>query len=332
MSESQRPDPPLSDPVLDAAWKAHSTELPPPRIDAAILAAAHREARARPRAIGDDDEFAEARAPSRAWWGFAAAATIGAIAFGVVQMAPPPAPPDAPVAASDVPAAPVPERRKEPPSTLPVPKAASEAAPPAIPATPVAPAAKPTVQREPSRERQATPPSPAADKLTAVAPASVPPTGQVVRTTAPAQEPALASNAGPAPAAPEAFPAEPERKQESDPVAQDRGNARALAKESAALAPATPSPKAVTAPAAGAAMARTDAAAARADGKRRDEAAATPPLAPDAWVKKIVALMDTGRRDDAARELRAFRNAYPDADSRLPPSLRDWAATVRRDP
>jgi hypothetical protein len=329
MSESQRPDPPLRDPVLDAVWKAHSTELPPPRIDAAILAAAHREARARPRAIGDDDEFAEARAPSHAWWGFAAAATIGAIAFGVVQMAPPPAPPDVPVAASDVPAAPAPERRKEPPSATPAPKAASEAAPPA---TPAAPTAKVSVQREPSRERQTTPPSAAADKLTATAPSSAPSTGQVVRKPAPAQEPVVASNAGPAPAAPRAFPAEPESKQETDAIAQDRGNARALAKESAALAPAMPSPKAVTAPAAGAAMARVDESSARADGKRRDEAAATPPLAPDAWVTKIVALMNAGLRDDAARELRAFRNAYPDADNRLPLSLRDWAATVKRDP
>jgi hypothetical protein len=79
---------PERDPVLDAAWRAQSTELPPPSLDAAILAAAHREVASRPRAAGDDDTLAEAREPSRWWWGLAAAATIGAIAFGVVQLAP----------------------------------------------------------------------------------------------------------------------------------------------------------------------------------------------------------------------------------------------------
>jgi hypothetical protein len=53
-------------------------------------------------------------------------------------------------------------------------------------------------------------------------------------------------------------------------------------------------------------------------------------LAPDQWVARIVALYDAGKRDDAARELRAFRDAHADADERLPASLRAWAAGVRR--
>jgi hypothetical protein len=36
------PDNPERDPVLDAAWRDLSTEMPPARLDAAILAAAHR--------------------------------------------------------------------------------------------------------------------------------------------------------------------------------------------------------------------------------------------------------------------------------------------------
>ena len=33
--------------------------------------------------------------------------------------------------------------------------------------------------------------------------------------------------------------------------------------------------------------------------------------------------------EEAARELNAFRDAYPDADARLPASLVGWAANVR---
>jgi len=138
----------------------------------------------------------------------------------------------------------------------------------------------------------------------------------------------------PAPPAPRAFPAEPERKQETDAAAgaagsRERANTRALAKESA---PAATAPKVMAAPAAGAATSRAENAFARDESRRREPADATALPSPEAWVAKIVALIDAGRRDDAARELNAFRNAYPDADSRLPPSLRDWAATVRREP
>ncbi len=88
MTTHDRTPPPERDPLLDAAWRGHSTELPPRAVDAAILAAAHREVASRPRTAGDDDTLAEAREPSRWWWGFAAAAAIGAIAFGLVQLAP----------------------------------------------------------------------------------------------------------------------------------------------------------------------------------------------------------------------------------------------------
>jgi len=49
---------------------------------------------------------------------------------------------------------------------------------------------------------------------------------------------------------------------------------------------------------------------------------------PDAWARRIAELHDAGDVAAAAAELRAFREAYPDADDRLPESLRGWAASL----
>jgi hypothetical protein len=49
---------------------------------------------------------------------------------------------------------------------------------------------------------------------------------------------------------------------------------------------------------------------------------------PDDWARRIAALHTSGDLDAAAAELRAFRETYPDADDRLPQSLRSWAASV----
>jgi hypothetical protein len=62
------------DPELDATWRAASREQPP-----AIRAAARREVGAKPGGF---------RAAPR-WWPLAAAATVAAIAVGIVQMTPP---------------------------------------------------------------------------------------------------------------------------------------------------------------------------------------------------------------------------------------------------
>ena len=72
------------DPALDDAWRAHSRETPPPALDAAILAAAHRAVASGPRKLAP-----EATRPPRWWMPLAAAATIGAVAIGVLQLAPP---------------------------------------------------------------------------------------------------------------------------------------------------------------------------------------------------------------------------------------------------
>jgi hypothetical protein len=72
------------DPGLEKAWRAHSRESPPPALDQAILAAAHRAVASGPRKL-----VPEATRPPRWWMPLAAAATIGAVAIGVIQLSPP---------------------------------------------------------------------------------------------------------------------------------------------------------------------------------------------------------------------------------------------------
>jgi hypothetical protein len=84
------------DPELDATWRAASREQPPAALDDAIRAAARREVRGKPGAF---------RAAPR-WWPLAAAATVAAIAVGVVQMTPPEQ-----VAPESIPAASEPKQR-----------------------------------------------------------------------------------------------------------------------------------------------------------------------------------------------------------------------------
>jgi hypothetical protein len=66
------------DPELEARWRAASREEPPSALDDAIRAAARREVRAKPGVF---------RAAPR-WVPLAAAATVAAIAVGIVQMTP----------------------------------------------------------------------------------------------------------------------------------------------------------------------------------------------------------------------------------------------------
>ena len=79
------PDLPERDPALERAWRAHSRETPPVELDRAILAAAHRAVGSGPRQTSNSPE---AKQPQRWWMPLAAAATIGAIAVGVLQLAP----------------------------------------------------------------------------------------------------------------------------------------------------------------------------------------------------------------------------------------------------
>ena len=45
---------------------------------------------------------------------------------------------------------------------------------------------------------------------------------------------------------------------------------------------------------------------------------------PQAWIARIRKLRDEGNVAEAQRELRDFRAAFADAETRLPPDLRDW--------
>ncbi|MEO8755330.1 MAG: hypothetical protein ABI624_21930 [Casimicrobiaceae bacterium] len=82
------PDPDASqrDPALERAWRAHSRETPPLALDRAILAAAHR-------AVGSGPQEAAkaaraATAPQRWWMPLAAAAAVGIVTVGLLQVTP----------------------------------------------------------------------------------------------------------------------------------------------------------------------------------------------------------------------------------------------------
>jgi len=79
------PDRDHVDPAIDALLRTHSAEMPSAEIDATILAAAHRAVRSTPL---EAEQRAEATRPWRWWMPLAAAATIGAITIGVLQLAP----------------------------------------------------------------------------------------------------------------------------------------------------------------------------------------------------------------------------------------------------
>ena len=74
------------DDALGKAWRAQSQDMPPPALDATILAAAHRAVGSGPRDAGK--QAAEATRPQRWWMPLAAAATIGVVAIGILQIAP----------------------------------------------------------------------------------------------------------------------------------------------------------------------------------------------------------------------------------------------------
>ncbi|MBK6336912.1 MAG: hypothetical protein IPF60_14590 [Betaproteobacteria bacterium] len=69
---------------FDAAWRSVSNEEPPPALDAALRAAARREVGAGP--LRAEGSVPEATRPERWWFPLAAAATIGAIALGLLQI------------------------------------------------------------------------------------------------------------------------------------------------------------------------------------------------------------------------------------------------------
>jgi len=71
------------------------------------------------------------------------------------------------------------------------------------------------------------------------------------------------------------------------------------------------------------------AADAAAGGMMDQRAKAQPKLAVADWIALIRKLRDENKMDEAAKELAAFRAAYPDHERLLPPDLRDWKPAAR---
>jgi hypothetical protein len=78
-------------------------------------------------------------------------------------------------------------------------------------------------------------------------------------------------------------------------------------------------------------MQQSNVARQRADGTSPDtRAKVAPKLAVPDWIVLIRKLRDEGSTDEAAKELAAFRAAYPDHERLLPPDLRDWKPAPRQ--
>jgi len=311
---------------VDAAWRAASREEPPAALDDAIRAAARREIGAGP--VRAARPVPEATSPERWWWPLAAAATIGAIAIGVLQIVgtdPAGVSTDERTVVSDVPngrAAPI--APAAPAATVastttatdsagsakPAPKRAlppsieDRTAPPAATPPTEAPAVAPARSVAPSASRVA--PSPPA-----AAPVAPPPPLGAMPSTAAAPAAHAKLDAAPDVHAPAPFPAAP-----VPPEA--RGDAR----RGTDASPAAAGPRREAPPATAKQAAET---ASGADARAQGHA----PLPAAEWVSLIRRLRDEGSFDEAAKELAAFRAAYPDHERRLPPDLRDWKPPPR---
>ncbi len=349
----------FSDDAVERAWREHSRETPPASLDDAILAAAHR-------AVGSRPVVAEAREPWRWWMPLAAAATIGAIAIGVIQNLPNES--TEPMIASDSTTG---TRESAAESRAPAPATVAPASqPPEISRT--SPGASGAARQQPataSVERAATPAAPRAPPP-AEAPstrlAETPATGKRRADTTTESKELLAAGK------PAAEQAAVQRAPDTQVAALakraegDAAEARKVERESTSGFVASPPPVVAAAPAPAAApaagsglvaapsgmrsaenaaerpklAARTPAtsmADAREAAATRDRTAAAPAGAqgsavklPDAFVAEIRRLLAANDGEGAARELRAFRQAYADADARLPAELRAWASGVTR--
>ncbi len=309
-NESDRPRDDTRDPTLAAGWRTQSREMPPPALDAAILAAAHRAVGSAPRAA-----TAEALRPPRWWLPFAAAAVIGVVAVGLVQLAS--------HDVIDVAPAPAPMR---------VPEAVNEAANPAPDATmPVAPMPAPPAATPPQDLAQSTVPAPQRSAartptLDHAAPASTPVAVEAERrreaerrnaevapptTPAPAAEPAAPSPAA-KPAAPAGVAAATREHATTAPGAAKLESAQAQGARDRAAAPAS-----APAAASGAAGALTQPRAAFSRAEAIELA-----RDPDAWLARIGKLHDAGRDDEAIAELHEFDALVPAARERMPIALR----------
>jgi len=278
------------DPVLQALMREHSTETPSSSLDAAILAAAAQAVADVPR------ERKTATTSWRLWLPLAAAAVVAIVAFGLGPLTP-----TLPTDTQDL-------LRDE--------------------AAPVSPNVAPAENRKvaPAGDQKAPPAenrTVAPDQLGGVTTPSARDDREDRRETMP-----------------------PMRAQENPPLARNR------AMPALGGLPDSPQPGAkIAAPFAvppassgQAGAAASDAADRAAQSLPRSESFTRPPSfrnneraaeATEAdgdlheWIERIRALRDAGNVSGATRELARFRDAYPDADARLPDDLREWAKSLR---
>lgn len=323
----------LRDGPIDRVLREYSRETPSAAIDDAILAAARRAVGARPHG---KPAVAEAREPWRWWMPLAAAATIGAIAVGVIQTLPRDA--GEPTVVSDsatasrpsTPAASRPDvaaRIDVPAETARQAPAASSAERPKAAGSPRAARADATTVRPSAAPSAATGATSAESKATIAAePRAADAPGAALAKRAENEadrsgkvehEPAQGFVAAPPPAgappvaAPAAAPA---------PVAA-AGLAAAPADagvQADAAVPPAPSARAPVAPLSAAAT------------RERVQGPAAAVKSPEAFVGEIRRLIAANDGEGAMRVLREFRRAHADADERLPAELRDWAKSVPR--
>jgi hypothetical protein len=343
-------DPLPRDPRFDTAWRAASSEAPPPALDAAILAAARREVGARPQSFSAQS----AMRARRRWWPLAAAATVAVIAIGVVERAGHDdlvAPPSGSAVVSDMPAQPG-KNVAEPA------KRAAEAPAPASAPRDAAPGVSGAVSTEArARGDSGVRQEPLGSQSGSRAEAS---RRAVSGETAPLQKKALPIAGAPAPpekksesvrsappSLPEPFPAaktEPgqaaARDEAAAPAGEPAGGIEAVPAPPPPAAPPMERAPAAIAPAASfaeggrlgaSAPARPSPAARSALGGASQETRSKDraPLPVADWIALIRRLRAEGNTAEAARELAAFRAAHADHEKLLPPDLRDWHPTAR---
>lgn len=289
----------LRDPRVDAAWRAASRDEPPPALDAAILAAARREAGAGPRSTRKP----QAMRARRWWWPLAVAATLGAISVGLLQTVTPDrlgAPASDSAVVTDMPAQ--------------VAQPATEIAKPAPRQEASTPGGRkeadqgrgPPREEEPRRKAIAQRPLPRTDAPPSAAPAAAAP-AETKRESTPRDRDAL----------PEPFPAARDAvsspQSAAPPVRAPPPPAMAAGQDLRENAAVRPSPVAKLA---------AGSAAERSPGEASGKVRAPLPVAE--WIALIRRLRAEGNTVDAARELAAFRAAHVDHERLLPPDLRDW--------
>jgi len=317
----------LRDEGIARMWREHVRDEPPAALDDTIRAAARRAVGAKPQVT---TAVAEAREPWRWWMPLAAAATIGAIAIGVLQNMPQDA--VEPTVVSDM----VGARRNAQavPASPPVPAAVLPAPAPMQEAVPQKKVAPPASAPE---ARDNTPlPMP---RLQAAKPDAAP-----KRSDAPSES---KESFVPAPAADtrQFEAAADKRKQEQAGALEKRAAAaedtrqrseRDAGSNFVASPPPASAPSAALAGSAAPAREPKDAldAAAPVPESRAKMRAAEPQAmavtAPDVFVAEIRRRLAAGDRQGAVRELQRFRRTHVDADARLPDDLKPFAASVPR--